>query len=106
MPTPETKVRDEAADAETLREVNAAIAAPDMARAVALARRAVESGFRDPLFYNLLSYQPRQQGRYAEALAQLEHAYDLAPRDVLIINAVGRLLVLQNRAVEAIKVYD
>jgi tetratricopeptide (TPR) repeat protein len=106
MPIPEAKVRDEAADAETLREVNAAIAVPDMARAVALARRAVDGGLRDPIFYNLLSYELRQQGRYAEALAQLEQAYDLAPRDVLIINAVGRLLVLQNRAVEAIKVYD
>jgi Tfp pilus assembly protein PilF len=106
MSTPETKVRDAAADAQTLRHVNAAIATPDIPRAVALAKRAVGDGLRDPLLYNLIAHELRQQGRYAEALAQLEVAYDMAPRDVLIINAVGRLLVLQNRTEEAIKVYD
>ena len=106
MSTTEAKPRDADADARTLNEVNAAIAAPDIVRATALAKRALRDGLKDPLLYNLAASELRQQGRYAEALAQLELAYDMAPRDVLIINAVGRCLVLQNRTGEAIKVYD
>jgi len=106
MSTTEANPRDAAADARTLNEIDAAIAAPDLPRAVALAKRALQGGLKDPLLYNLVASELRQQGRYAEALAQLELAYDMAPRDVLIINAVGRLLVLQTRTDEAIKVYD
>ena len=106
MSTTEATPRNSAADARTLGEINAAIAAPDIMRATILAKHALQDGLKDPLLYNLVASELRQQGRYAEALAQLELAYDMAPRDVLIINAVGRCLVLQNRTSEAIKVYD
>jgi tetratricopeptide (TPR) repeat protein len=106
MSNTEAKVRDAAADAQVLREINAAVAEPDVPRAVALAKHALGDGLKDPLLYNLLSHDLQQQGRYAEALAQLERAYDMTPGDVIIINAIGRCLVLQNRTAEAIKVYD
>ncbi len=106
MSNTEAKARDAAADAQTLKDVNAAIAAPDIPRAVALAKRALADGLKDPLLYNLVSHDLQRQGRYAEALAELERAYDIAPTDVIIINAIGRCLVLQNRTAEAIKVYD
>ncbi|HEY3888585.1 MAG TPA: sulfotransferase, partial [Caulobacteraceae bacterium] len=106
MSTTEAKARDAATDARTLRDVNAAIAASDIARAVALAKGAVADGLKNPLLYNLIAHDLEGQGRYAEALSELEHAYDLAPRDVIIINAIGLCLVLQNRTAEAIKVYD
>jgi tetratricopeptide (TPR) repeat protein len=106
MPTTEAKARDAVADAQTMRDINAAIAASDIPRAVVLARGALEDGLKDPLFYNLIAHSLEGQGRYAEALSELEHAYDLAPGDVIILNAIGLCLVLQNRTVEAIKVYD
>ena len=87
-------------------EIHAALGASDIARAIALARRAVEEGLKDPLLYNLIAHDLEEQGRYAEALAELEKAYALAPRDVIILNAIGLCLMLQNRVDEAIKVYD
>jgi Tfp pilus assembly protein PilF len=106
MPTSQAKARNATADAKRLRDIHAALGASDVARAVALAKEAVESGLQDPLLYNLLAHELEEQGRYPEALAQLRLAYELAPRDVIILNAIGLCLVLQNRADEAIKIYD
>jgi tetratricopeptide (TPR) repeat protein len=106
MSTAKAKTRDAAADAATLRDVNAALAASDLARAIALARTAVEAGLEDPLLYNLVSHDLEEQGRYAEALALLQRAHELAPKDVLILNAIGLCLMLQDRPAEAINIYD
>ncbi|HEX4198433.1 MAG TPA: sulfotransferase [Caulobacteraceae bacterium] len=106
MSTTRAKTRDAAADAATLRDVNAALAASDLPRAIALAKDAVAGGLEDPLLYNLISHDLEEQGRHAEALAQLERARELAPQDVLILNAIGLCLMLQDRPTEAINVYD
>jgi tetratricopeptide (TPR) repeat protein len=106
MSTTRTKPRDTAADAATMRDVNTALAANDLQRAIALARSAVEDGLEDPLLYNLVSHDLEEQGRHAEALTLLERAHELAPQDVLILNAIGLCLMLQDRPAEAIKVYN
>jgi Tfp pilus assembly protein PilF len=106
MSTTEAKARDAAADAKTLRAIHAALGESDVARAIALAKKAVDGGLKDPLLYNLIAHELGEQGRYAEALAQLRLAYELAPRDVIILNALGLCLMLQNRVGEAIEVYD
>ncbi len=89
-----------------MRDVHAALAASDLTGAIALARGAVEGGLKNPLLYNLVAHDLEEQGRYDEALAQLEQAYTLAPSDVIILNAIGLCLLLQNRVAESIKVYD
>jgi tetratricopeptide (TPR) repeat protein len=94
----------DAADAR--RAIDAALAQSDLPRAIALARRAVDRGFKDPLFHNLIAHELQGLGRYAEAMAELQRAYELAPRDVLILNAIGLCLVPQGRLAEAVKVYD
>jgi Tfp pilus assembly protein PilF len=106
MSTTEAKARDAAADAKTLQAIHTALGASDVARAIALAKKAVDGGLKDPLLYNLIAHELGEQGRYAEALAQLRLAYELAPRDVIILNALGLCLMLQNRVDEAIEVYD
>jgi tetratricopeptide (TPR) repeat protein len=106
MSTTEAKARDADADARTMRQVNTAIEAQDIARAAALAKAAVEDGLKDSLLYNLIADDLQGQGRYAEAMTELQRAYELAPRDVLILNAIGRCLIAQNRVEEALKVYD
>jgi Tfp pilus assembly protein PilF len=106
MSTTEAKARNAAADAKTLRAIHTALGTSDVARAIALAKKAVDGGLKDPLLYNLIAHELGEQGRFAEALAQLRLAYELAPRDVIILNAIGLCLMLQNRVDEAIEVYD
>jgi len=97
----------QAADAVGARQaIEAALAASDVPRATELARSAVARGFRDALFHNLIAFGFEEQGRFAEAMSELQLAYELAPRDVVIVNAIGRCLVRQQRLDEALKVYD
>jgi tetratricopeptide (TPR) repeat protein len=106
MSTTGTKARDAVADASTMRNVNAALAASDLPTAIALAKDAVESGLEDPLLYNLIAHDLEERGRYADALSLLARAHRLAPKDVIILNAIGLCLMLQNRVAEAINFYD
>jgi tetratricopeptide (TPR) repeat protein len=100
------ETKDLADLASAQRAVDQALSAGDTARAVALARAAIDRGFKDALFHNLAAFGLEEQGRYAEAMAELQQAYELAPRDVLILNGIGRCLMAQERVEEALKVYD
>ena len=106
MSAAEANGKDFADLADARQAVEAALAAGDTPKAIALAGSAIGRGFRDAMFHNLLAYDLEQQGRYAEAMAELQRAYELAPRDVVILNAIGRCLLPQGRLPEALKVYD
>ncbi|MEJ1967731.1 MAG: sulfotransferase [Rhizomicrobium sp.] len=71
------------------QEVDAAVGAQDMPRAVAGARRAVEEGFAHPSFFNLLAYRDVTQGRYREAIALLRNGLVMAPQDANLLNLLG-----------------
>jgi tetratricopeptide (TPR) repeat protein len=86
-----------AEESAVLREIQAAVEAPDLARAVGLARQALADGREHPLLLNLRAYWLEQQGRAREALADLERARTLAPEDALVANALGLCLARLNR---------
>jgi tetratricopeptide (TPR) repeat protein len=92
--------------ADILREVAAAIRAPDLDRAVRLAETALADGREHPLLLNLRAYRLEQDGRLLDALADLKHARALAPRDVPTLNALGLCLARLDRMGEAIEAFE
>jgi tetratricopeptide (TPR) repeat protein len=96
--------RDAARDAQTVREVAAAVSAQDIPRAVRLAREALAAGVIHPLLLNLRSHWLTKQGHSAEALDDLRTAMALAPRDIFVRNALGVLLGKTGNWTEALAV--
>ncbi|HEX4198434.1 MAG TPA: sulfotransferase [Caulobacteraceae bacterium] len=92
--------------ADILREVAAAIRAPDLDRAVRLAETALAAGREHALLLNLRAWRLERDGRYAEALADLKHARALAPRDVPTLNALGLCLARLDRTGEAVEAFE
>lgn len=84
-----------------LREIRTAVEKSDLARAVALAVEALSEGIENPLLLNLRAYRHEQEGRFGEALTDLERARQIAPDDALINNSLGLCLVRFNRLGEA-----
>lgn len=91
---------------QSLREIEAALQAGDMARAIDLAETCVAQGMEHPLLLNLIASRLEDQGRLQEAFARLARALELAPGDVLVLNALGLNLEKQGRRVEAIRAFD
>ena len=98
------RMRDATQDARTIADIEAAAAANDVPRAVEMARAALADGLQHPLLLNLRSYWWGQQGRPAEALEDLRHAFALAPLDPFVRNAYGTLLAKMERWPEAFEV--
>jgi tetratricopeptide (TPR) repeat protein len=92
--------------ADILREVAAAIRAPDLERAVRLAETALAEGREHALLLNLRAYRLEQDGRYLDALADLKHARALSPRDVPTLNALGLCLARLDRTPEAVEAFE
>jgi len=92
--------------ADILREVAAAIRAPDLDRAVRMAETALADGREHPLLLNLRAYRLEQDGRFLDALADLKHARSLAPRDVPTLNALGLCLARLDRMGEAVEAFE
>jgi len=92
--------------ADILREVAAAIRAPDLDRAVRLAETALAEGREHALLLNLRAYRLEQDGRFLDALADLKHARALAPRDVATLNALGLCLARLDRMGEAVEAFE
>jgi len=86
--------------------VVAAVEAGDHARASDLARAALDRGEVHPLFLNLRAWWHEGNGRVSAALADLEHAYALAPDDVPVLNALGLCRERLGRAREAFDAFD
>lgn len=90
----------------SLAGVQAAVQASDYDRAISLARRALDEGEVHPLFLNLRAFWLEQQNRNEDALADLQRARTLAPRDVPVLNALGLSLLQCERAAEAIEAFS
>jgi tetratricopeptide (TPR) repeat protein len=84
-----------------LHDIEAAVAASDTDRAVALARDALSEGVEHPLLLNLRAFWHEQQGRPEAALEDLSRARELAPDDALVCNALGLCLARLNRLGDA-----
>lgn len=78
--------------------VTAALRQGDMKRATELALDALNHGQTDALYLNLRAQLYEVHGRNREALADLEAAHALAPRDTGVLEALGllRLRLVQN----------
>ena len=92
--------------ADILREVVAAIRAPDLDRAVRLAETALAEGREHALLLNLRAWRLEQDGRYLDALGDLKHARALSPRDVPTLNALGLCLARLDRTAEAVEAFE
>ena len=78
-----------AGHANLVAEVEAAIAANDMTRAVALAQAGLAEGIEHSILFNLAAYQLELDERFSEALDMLGRALRLNPRDAFVINSIG-----------------
>ena len=78
--------------------VMAALRQGDMKRATELALDALKNGQQDALYLNLRAQALEAHGRDREAMADLEAAHALSPRDTGVLEALGllRLRLVQN----------
>lgn len=91
--------------AAKLEEVEAAVRANDIARAMDLARAALDEGIEHPLVLNLRAYWHEHQGRDELALADLTRAVTLAPNDIAILNALGLAYARFGKMPEAVAAF-
>ena len=92
--------------APAIAQIDAAIAARDMDRAVALAREAYGRGDHDPLVLNLTAYQLELEDKLDEALVVLEQARNATPDDPFIWNSIGVCHSKADRPFEALKAFN
>lgn len=98
--------RDSARDARTIAAVETTVRRGDVGQAVAMAREALDGGLIHPLLLNLRSSWLVQNGRTAEALADLETAFALAPQDIFVRNALGVMLERIGRWDDALSILE
>ncbi len=95
------KPRDPVRDRETLKEIDAAIRISNLPLAIDLARAALNDGLVHAQLYNLRSYWLEQQGRPAEALADVERMLPIAEDKVAALTAYGFMLEKLNRLLDS-----
>lgn len=83
-----------------------ALRAQNIERAVDLAEAALRDGAEHALLLNLRAWRAEQAGRYDAALADLQRARRLAPRDVPTLNALGLCLANLQRLAEAVEAFE
>jgi tetratricopeptide (TPR) repeat protein len=91
---------------EILDAVFGALNKQDRNAAIVLAMQALDSGDKHPLFLNLRSFWHEQQGRFADALSDLEEAHTLAPDDIGVLNALGIAYLRNDRLREALDKFE
>ncbi|MEI9994567.1 MAG: tetratricopeptide repeat protein [Rhizomicrobium sp.] len=91
MQTPDSHARIEV-PVELLAAIDRAEQGGDGAAAVALAQRAIESGYVHPRLFDLRGRWMRDRGRLREALDDLQRAHTLAPKTVSILVALAACL--------------
>ena len=92
--------------AERVKEVEAAIGAQDMPRAVALSCAALLEGIEHPLFLNIRAFDHENAGRADQALFDLTRAVALAPNDMAILNALGLAYARVAKFTDAVRIFD
>jgi Tfp pilus assembly protein PilF len=91
---------------QLLGEVSRVIRAGDMPRAFDLARDGLDRGLEHPGLLGLRSLWWEHQGRYEEALIDLDRALELAPNDFASLNARGLVLDKLQRLPEAVTAFE
>jgi tetratricopeptide (TPR) repeat protein len=94
--------RDPQADQATLEALLAQAQKRDWPRAQALASQALASGLEHPLVLNVLATCLEHEGKFDAALAHLERAVAIAPRDIGARNALALCLQRLERPAEAL----
>lgn len=89
-----------------MREIDAAMRRNDILAAAELAEQALAAGGEHPGLLNLVAYRHIQNGELGPALARLERARALAPRDVNVLNTLGNLFRRMGRLQEARETLD
>ncbi|WP_188761710.1 tetratricopeptide repeat-containing sulfotransferase family protein [Sandarakinorhabdus glacialis] len=87
-------------------QVDAALAAGDVANAVRLSRQAVAAGERDPFLHNLMAWQMVEDGDPRGAELSLVQALAHSPGDPHLLTTLGLALRRQHRLSEALEVFD
>jgi tetratricopeptide (TPR) repeat protein len=87
-------------------EIDRAMRVGDMARATALACRALDSGHADPVLFSLRSHWHEGHGRVDAALWDLDRARAMGPPDGRTLVSAGRCLTKLGRLEEARQVLD
>ena len=95
-----------AAAPDVLGEIESAVRQSDLARATELARRALQQGTEHPLLLHLRAHGLSDEGRYEEALRDLERARELSPNEPRIPNGIGECLVKAERYADAVDAFD
>jgi Tfp pilus assembly protein PilF len=89
-----------------LREVEAAISAQDFPRAFQIADAEISRGRVHPALYNARALSFERQQQDDKALVDFRRALLLAPKNVVLLNAVGLCLMRLVRLDEAVDCFD
>ena len=92
--------------ASTVSQVEAALWATDMARAMQLSDDAVGAGAVHPTLLSLTALKRMQAGDNSVALPLLQRARELAPRHIDLLNVLAQCLARLDRPREAVEVFD
>ncbi|MHB8285461.1 MAG: tetratricopeptide repeat-containing sulfotransferase family protein [Caulobacteraceae bacterium] len=87
-------------------DVRAALKAKDFPGAARLAKAALIGGLETPLLLNVAAFSLEQEGRLDDAMRLLQRAHEIAPGDLMTLNAIGHWLSKSARPGEALKVFD
>jgi tetratricopeptide (TPR) repeat protein len=91
---------------QIFREVEAALRAGDMLRAMGLSERAVAGGHEHPNLLALAAHERLRLNDNEKALVYAQRARDLAPHNADVLNVLGQCLAKAGRAREALRIYD
>jgi tetratricopeptide (TPR) repeat protein len=89
-----------------LREVEAALKAGDMPRALQISALAATQGFEHSHILVLAAYDQLNRNAPERALAYATRARELAPKNVDVLNVLGQALAKLNRPREALNVFN
>lgn len=87
-------------------QIDAALAAGDVAAAVALSRAALAAGSPDPFAWNLVAWADIEAGKAVDGEALVRRGLALAPEDPGLLTTLGLALRRQSRLAEALTAYD
>jgi Flp pilus assembly protein TadD len=88
------------------RAVAEALAGADYQHAYELAQAALIQGLIHPTFFSARAIWLERQNRDEEALADFERSISLAPRNAVVLNAIGLCLTRLQRLDEAVSAFD
>jgi tetratricopeptide (TPR) repeat protein len=97
---------DPAHASKRLWQIETALGAADMDRAIDLAHKAVREGVAHPLLHNLIAHRLEQQGRYEEAVTALRRGLKIDPNSLELQAVLGFSLIQLEQRVEALDVFD